>query len=423
MRELRFFSCDSFKEEIAKDNNKLVFSDKLGSALPGSILINSFSEFKNNLSMIENNDYCVYLDFEDKGLLCNCMTALFVFDGVVNVNETKVMLPVTLISPPKSGTHFLLTLFESFGYEKGGVLGANLDHGKWYNVHGDSIHSTCCDYFRVKNIRGDFHGGRLCSFNELWSIALFRDPLDVYKSALNYNFDSKNTYFGNFLFNESRRVKLDFLLDSNSVAGDLADVLNDMANWFHFPNVIPISYEELVDHRSVQAVWFIQLLLCIPGKPSSYIKQSYGKGDTFRTGAKGVLDEDVNNRKEDILQSVSYFNKTLGYHLVDSEDSFIKQKRESLAHKIVPSMPLDQSIEIKRSKDFMAVFHNKKIFIFYMKRGEKSSRRSSFITNWFYTEALDLSEVDSLLNTQQSRVNFLGFRLLDSLLKIIGVFH
>lgn len=250
--------------------------------------------------------------------------------------------PLVLLSLPKAGSHFLISLAEAFGYEAGGILPFDPAGGRWYSLDHESIHTSCRAYFLDKNTHGEFYGGRLTRFDSCRAIACFRHPRDIVRSRLDYNFDRANTVMGCYMSGRSRADKVNALLDPRALFGDFGAELSDFANWVDFPNVIPVGYEELRGSDLVPgwlSAWQLQLHLQVAGDPRVYWERAFGKSDTFRGGDVFSPDTDVDPLLGEIGRIAADYMKRLGYSVADPWPGRLAELRAGPRLPVVPVFP------------------------------------------------------------------------------------
>ncbi|WP_420547897.1 hypothetical protein [Curvivirga sp.] len=281
-------------------------------------------------------------------------------------DEAHQKEPVFLISPPKAGSHLLISLMTAFGYLHGGALPTTPKYGKWYNLEHDSIHTLASEFFYNRNIQGYSYGGRLSAFNNCLGVVMYRHPRDILKSRLSYYFDPERSIMGRFMEQESRIKKLEALLDPNSIFGDMGQELADFVNWIHFPNIIPVSFEEFSPikhskHYHLDLIWELQLALCVPGKPSEYFRQAYGKSDTFNDGAIFPDDADIQQVLPELYEKCRYYMSNLGYNDSSPYSDVIPNSRLKRTS-IHDYRPKDTSIQIEALFEHNILYRNKRYY-------------------------------------------------------------
>ena len=309
-------------------------------------------------SEIESDHKRIFFFVEDAESLANCLIRLVDIPceaTAIKSDHHGGNRSLVLVSPPKAGSHFVISIVEAFGFGHGGQLPMNPKPGHWYSLDHPSIHTSCASYFMKKNNEGDFYGGRLRGFDNCSGIVCYRHPRDIVRSRLNYNFDPRNTIMGRYMHDATRRQKAESLLDPDSIFGDLGRELVDYANWLEFPNMIPVSFEELRgtgadDDGGWRAIWDLQLHLQIGGNPEQYWRQAFGNSDTFRSGAVLRSDPDVDPLADRITDLCSAYMARLGYSPADPSPTRPKEIRrtvrlpEDFRPKDIPITVLDTSL-------------------------------------------------------------------------------
>ena len=369
-RELIFYGNDSditnalYKDFLLNEENVFVFSDT-EPTLNLEIPIRPLEELANTTALNEKSIY----------VLTSCTTALrdallrcVPLDAKISatgLDSHSSRTPLVLISPPKAGSHLLITLVGSFGYQAGRILPFNPLGGHWYTLDYDSIHTSAQDYFFYRNNRGNNYGGRLEAFERCLGVAMYRHPRDIIKSRLNYNFDPQNAVMGRYMEGATRRAQCESLLDENSVFRDIGRELADFTNWAKFPNVIPIAYEEFCsqepeDTSPLDIVWELQLHLQIGGRPNVYLEKSLGNSPTFSTGQVFAPDEDVDALSDVLTKKCRYYMDALGYESSSPYSDYFRKARQRV-FSTQDNRPVDLPIRIENTNLF-AIYYQDKAF-------------------------------------------------------------
>ena len=171
----------------------------------------------------------------------------------IDIKGGRVIAPITeqhssrrslfLISLPKAGTYLLFKLAEAFVYQNDSVSERNPRRAVHIYVEGSTPHTVAREFF------GNFSGSADREHPFLQSPALFiyRDPRDILISEAHWyhreqEFPLLQPYLGHLTFND----RLLRLLDDPCCLGSIRDRVAGYAPWLDFPNVIPVSFEELV---------------------------------------------------------------------------------------------------------------------------------------------------------------------------------
>jgi len=203
--------------------------------------------------------------------------------------------PLFIISIPKSGTHLLYKLAEVLGYAQGIVHEEFPVPGQWYCVEYSNSHTVARDFF-VDTVRRAPYGNRHHAFTSAPAIFIYRHPLDVLVSEANYYHRDGRTAFAGYLSGLSFEQRVHRLLDDPWLLGSIRDRIAGFAPWLEFPNVVPVSFEELVGadgggsrEDQVQLIWSLQLKLQAPGAPHAYADRVFDRSSpTFYQGRVGA---------------------------------------------------------------------------------------------------------------------------------------
>jgi len=228
---------------------------------------------------------------DSEELSCALMDCLNLERGIVVAPITKRYfknIPLFLISIPKAGTHLLYKLAEAFGYTAGVELGSIAKGGTWYCVEYSNSHTSARDFF-VDTVRRSPFGNRHHPFMRSPALFIYRNPLDILVSEANYYHKDGNTAFAGYLGHLSFEERLDKLIDDPWLFGSCVDRIGQFAPWLEMPNVIPLSFEELIGSggggdRAIQEniIWSLQLKLSVPGYPGAFADQVFdSRSPTF----------------------------------------------------------------------------------------------------------------------------------------------
>lgn len=271
--------------------------------------------------------------------------------------------PVFPISPAKAGTHLLMDLLEGFGYARGHEAPLRPEPGMWHYLEYTNAHTGARDFF-VDSVRKNVHGNRLHPFARNPCVLLYRHPYDILLSEANYYHKDGNTLFSGYLSKLSFEERLLRLVDDPWMLGTLRDRVGQFIPWMDFPNVISVSFEELVGPKGggslemqENAIWSLQLKLHVPGNPSTFASSIFNpESPTFNAGkigrhldgfsdavqlALGRLSDDFvtgfgykqNNRFSDKIEK--YIKTKPEYSVIDFSDVDILHKRNFLGYNII----------------------------------------------------------------------------------------
>jgi predicted nucleic acid-binding Zn-ribbon protein len=253
--------------------------------------------------------------------------------SLVDVDNVTVVAPITdwhfsrrplfLVTIPKSGTHPLYELVEALGYAAGCELGPSgvADGGKWYCLEFTNSHTLARDFF-VDSVRQARFGSRAHPFPRSPTLFLFRHPLAVLVSeARSYDEEGKTVVTGN-LAGKSLDERITTLLHDPWLLGSFRDRIGGFVPWLSFPNVVPLSFEELLGEAAgasredqLRLIWSIMLKLQVPGRPDAVadriVKPLSPLLNEGQAGAYNKLLEkqtitDFENRSGDLLTVFGY---------------------------------------------------------------------------------------------------------------------
>ena len=233
--------------------------------------------------------------------------------------------PLYVVTIPKSGTHMLFELLGAMGYARSTTPAEKPTPGQWHTLMGTDTH-TKCNYFMF-TVNWHEEDGRSHPFFTSPVLFGYRNPLDVVVSECNYmlRYDkSKFAYYFNTL--DKRDLYLSVL--QNGVIPSIRQRILAYAPWLRFPNVIPVSYEELVGtpgggsfSEQASVIWSIQLKLHVPGEPDVFGSRIYNKNSaTFNKGRIGAFLEEFTSREYEALATEGTdFITALGYDLTSAQ--------------------------------------------------------------------------------------------------------
>lgn len=229
--------------------------------------------------------------------------------------------PLFLVSIPKAGTHLLYELAKALGYQEGIELPEFPKEQTWYCVEYSNSHTVAADFF-VDTVRRAPFGNRHHPFMRSPALFIYRHPLDILVSESHYYHRDGATTFAGRLSEYDLDERLTRLLDDKWLLGSLRERIGGFLPWLEFPNVISLSFEELVgaagggsEESQLQLIWSIQLKLQVPGEPEHIAAKIFNANSaTFRSGQiggyrkhlseKAVTDFAKNNA--DILEQLGY---------------------------------------------------------------------------------------------------------------------
>lgn len=236
--------------------------------------------------------------------------------------------PLLFVSIPKSGTHLALSLLEQFGYrflhdslrqdnlrkgfandilrddELGKLLVRRfgpdapvLEGGTLHPISAPSYHLPYRQPFEALSEMG----ARQTRLTQLPIIFSYRHPLGVLLSESWAYRDSANHILGPYYatFPDTEAVCEDLARGIGLTS--LAERLGSYLAWMRLPNVIPVSFEELVGDAGGgdadlqrRLVWSLQLKLQIPGDPERYAAAVFNpQSRTFRRGRLDAFKDEL----------------------------------------------------------------------------------------------------------------------------------
>jgi len=283
---------------------------------------------------------CLLLTETDPAALSGQLLALIdLKDGIVVAPRTRHAYdtrPLFLISIPKAGTHLLYTLAEAFGYVAGIVCPEWPRPRHWYCVEYSNSHTRATDFF-IDTVRRSPFGNRHHPFATSPALFIYRNPLDILVSEANYYHRDGNAIFGGYLANRSFDERLLALIDDPWLFGSFRDRMAGFVPWLEFPNVIPVSFEELVGARgggddAVQhrLIWSLQLKLHLPGRPDAFAGKVFDtESATFNAGQIGSHREKLGeNARTRFLGLPQDFMSAFGYAPGNGEARRYPQRAE-----------------------------------------------------------------------------------------------
>jgi hypothetical protein len=197
-----------------------------------------------------------------------------------------------MITVPKSGTHMLFELLGAFQLTNGGLSQGPLSPDHFYFLSSGTSHAPAPPFFQgLAHLprRGEDH-----PFFGTPTLFMYRNPLDVVVSEAFYLGDRRNTPLAGFYSRLRMEERLLRLIGEDPLVGSLRHRLSHYVPWLRLPNVIPISFEELVGPKGdgslaeqLKTIWSLQLKLHIPGSPAYYAAAVFQ--ESTRTFRKGMI--------------------------------------------------------------------------------------------------------------------------------------
>lgn len=253
--------------------------------------------------------------------LLSLIVALEITVVVIKNEDFIEKRPVFLVSIPKAGTHLAAGLLELFGYHFNPQFDHTLAAGSYYNLEYSNTHTVAKDFF-VDTVRRSVFGNRAHPFRSAVTLLVYRHPLDILVSEANYYGKKNNTVFGGAFSEMNLHERIEFLLEDEFLLGKFFHRLASFIPWLYFPNVLPVSFEELVgeegggsEELQSRVVWALMLKLCVSGSVAEFKRKIFRRESaTFVKGQigawKNILDKSliekcfVENKK--IFESYGY---------------------------------------------------------------------------------------------------------------------
>lgn len=232
--------------------------------------------------------------------------------------------PLFLVSIPKSGSHLLYRLAEVLGYAPGIVPEDFPRPGHWYFLEYYNSHTAARDFFVDSSFRRAPWSNSHHAFASSPVLFIYRHPLDVLVSEANYFHREEKSIFAGYLAALSFEQRLHRLLDDPWLLGSIRDRVGAFAPWLEFPNVVPLSFEELVGpdgggdaEEQRRLVWSLQLKLQAPGEPHALAARLFDRASpTFFQGRAGAWRSALSKEHLGRFRALNQdFMHALGYDL------------------------------------------------------------------------------------------------------------
>lgn len=249
----------------------------------------------------------------------------------VGLDDVAVLAPITdwhftrkplfLVSIPKAGTHLLYELAHALGYDAGVECPAFPQGKTWYCVEYSNSHTVARDFF-VDTVRHAPFGNRHHRFMRSPALFMYRHPLDILVSEAHYYHRDGKTAFAGWLSRYTFEERIERLCNDNWLMGSLRERIGGFLPWMDFPNVIPLSFEELIGaagggsaQDQCDLIWSIQLKLQAPGDAAAIAAAVFNpRSATFRAGQIGAYRDQLpaqtietwSTRNADLLSQLGY---------------------------------------------------------------------------------------------------------------------
>ncbi len=266
-----------------------------------------------------------------------------------------------LISIPKSGTHLLIKLAEVMGFAPGLAHEEFPRPGQWYTIEYTNTHTVARDFF-VDTVRRSPYGNRHHAFTTAPALFIYRHPLDILVSEANYYHRDGKTAFAGYLSGLTFEQRVLRLLDDPWLLGSIRDRIGGFVPWLGFPNVIPISFEELVGpdgggsrEDQIRLVWSLQMKLQVPGEPHVYASQLFDRDSpTFFRGRIGAWHSSLSEEHLARFRALNQdFMDLFGYGLESSAGDLSRRAAEFRRRPLVVMPPLLNATPITLEFNFL----------------------------------------------------------------------
>jgi len=262
-------------------------------------------------------------------------TVASVLMELLNCRAVRAVAPITdrywrnkalfIVTIPKSGSHLLMRLIEMLGYSEGGECPRQPQSerfvGRWFYVEYSNAHTAAPDFF-VDSVRRSPFGNRDHPFPRNPTLFMYRDPRDILLSEARYYHLEGKTAFAGYLSQLSLEERLLRLADDPWLLGSIRDRVGKFIAWTEFPNVIPVSFEELVGpegggdrDRQQDLLWSLMLKLQVDGDPAALSCGLFDQNSpTFMNGHLGghkhlftpAVKERFAQLPQDFMQALGY---------------------------------------------------------------------------------------------------------------------
>ena len=229
-----------------------------------------------------------------------------------------------VVTIPKSGTHLLFHLLNEFRLHSGGALQNSPVPHTWYFPHGNDSHVPASRFFH--EIGQVDRGGFEHPLFTTPVIFMYRNPLDILVSEATYLGAGGKAPASHYFQALDEATRISELIENPLLVGWFHERMMSFSPWLSLPNVIPVSFEELVGPKGggsldaqVRAIWSLQLRLQIPGVPAFFAEVAFFTGSpTFNKGQIGRHKQVLKPRHMDALAGFpQQFMQRFGYDIAD----------------------------------------------------------------------------------------------------------
>ena len=113
------------------------------------------------------------------------------------------------------------------------------------------------------------------------ALFIYRNPMDVVVSETFYLLRKEKTPLAHYYATFADAERCLSLIGDDALLGSIRERVRTYVAWSRLPNVVPISFEELIggrgggsDEAQQRTIWSLQLKLHVPGSPSEYARPS-----------------------------------------------------------------------------------------------------------------------------------------------------
>lgn len=228
----------------------------------------------------------------------------------VDLEQVLIVAPVTdwhisrkplfIVSIPKAGTHLAYELARELGYTAGVELPDFPRPQTWYCVEYSNSHTVARDFF-VDSVRRSHFGGRHHPITRSPVLFVYRHPLDILVSEAHYYHREGKTVFAGYFAGEEFEQRVRRLVDDEWLLGSLRQRVGGFLPWLKFPNVIPVSFEELIGEAGggsaktqLRLIWSVQLKLQADGATERMAARLFNQNSaTYREGRIGAYQSEL----------------------------------------------------------------------------------------------------------------------------------
>jgi hypothetical protein len=195
----------------------------------------------------------------------------------------------------------------------------------WKSIGAPHTHLWASSF--IGNLSLKYRGGANHPFFVTPAVFIYRNPRDILISeSYYYSNSSKMTQLSGYFQTMTPEERLCSLIEGDPLISDLSQRLGGYLPWLKYPNVIPVSYEELVggkgggnDIEQMLTIWSLQLKLHVPGSPFVFSQQLNGGSDqsaTFRKGRLGEHNKELSEQHWSLLSRIEgQYMPKMGYSM------------------------------------------------------------------------------------------------------------